>query len=141
MEAFKNRSDEWKKNISKANKEKRHHKGSKNGMYKKSCFEIWKKKYGIEEEQKRQIEANKKNSNNNKLEKNAMWKKKRNDLALYNIEIKSHPVFQYDFDGNFIKEWRSMNYASKSLNISMGTIKRCCNGSKTKGEFVWIYKK
>ena len=54
---------------------------------------------------------------------------------------RSTPVFQYDRNGNFIKEWDYILLASKELGINNANIGRCCRGElKTAGGFVWKYK-
>jgi len=56
-------------------------------------------------------------------------------------KIKSKPVFQYDLEGNFIKEWPSITEITKSLGIDGGNISSVCNGKyKTAGNFKWIFK-
>lgn len=37
-------------------------------------------------------------------------------------------VYQFDLNGNFIREWKSTREASRNLNISHANISRCCNG-------------
>lgn len=36
------------------------------------------------------------------------------------------PINQYDIEGNFIKEWPSLNEASRELKINVSSIKDCC---------------
>lgn len=51
-------------------------------------------------------------------------------------------VFQYDLQMNFIKEWSSIQLATKELNILEKSIRNCCNhkyGYKTAGTFKWEY--
>jgi hypothetical protein len=51
------------------------------------------------------------------------------------------PIFQYDKQGNFIKEWPSIKEASVNLNIDSGSITACCkNRLNTSGKFKWKYK-
>jgi group I intron endonuclease len=73
------------------------------------------------------------------------WKHKNNEEIIQKIEIKERqrtwkPVLQYDLEGNFIKEWRSITDASIGLNIKTQTITRCCKNLKTKTEFIWKFK-
>ena len=52
----------------------------------------------------------------------------------------SKKVFQYDLNGNFIKEWRTITEASRELNIYDTSIGRVCRGKKkTAGGFIWKY--
>lgn len=47
-------------------------------------------------------------------------------------------VLQYDLEGNFIKEWESINEATRCLNIGIGDINRCINNKrKTSNGFIW----
>lgn len=47
-------------------------------------------------------------------------------------------VYQFNLNGELIKEWRSISLASKETNINPGLISHCCNGlSKTAGGFIW----
>jgi hypothetical protein len=51
-------------------------------------------------------------------------------------------VFQYNLNGNFVKEWGSMVEASKALNVSESQISRVCRGKiKTAGGFILKYAK
>lgn len=48
-------------------------------------------------------------------------------------------VYQYDLEGNFIKEWENAKIASKELNISYNGIRNCVNKiTKSSGKFIWI---
>lgn len=60
----------------------------------------------LTEERKRNISMGNKNS----LKRKVYAKKQRK------------PIYQFDMDGNFIKEWESITQASKELKISMGGI-------------------
>lgn len=52
------------------------------------------------------------------------------------------PVNQYDLQGNFIKEWNSINEARDYLNYKseMGIIGTCKNRQKSSGGYIWEYK-
>lgn len=51
-------------------------------------------------------------------------------------------VYQYDINGNFIKEFRSARFAADCLSLSHSNISRCCNGlSKHAGGFIFRYEK
>lgn len=63
---------------------------------------------------------------------------------MYGIRGEGNPnsirVFQYDREGNFIKEWGSIIDASKELNISQTGISYCCKGKiPASGNFIWRY--
>jgi len=51
-------------------------------------------------------------------------------------------VYQYDLDGNFLKEFRSARTAAKEINTNHANISRCCNGEyqHTQG-FIFRYEK
>jgi len=51
-------------------------------------------------------------------------------------------IFQYDLEGNFIKEWKSIRSASFKINNSKGSdITGCCKGKlKTAYGYIWRYK-
>ena len=49
-------------------------------------------------------------------------------------------VLQFTKSGEFIKEWPSMNEASRQLKISCCNICRCCSGiRKSAGGYIWRY--
>jgi hypothetical protein len=49
-------------------------------------------------------------------------------------------VYQYDLDGNFIKEWESNKEASQILNISSNSIYgSCINVNRIAGQYQWRY--
>jgi len=55
--------------------------------------------------------------------------------------MKKRPVLQYSIDGEFIKEWEAVTYASKTLGINPGHITNVANGvGYTAGGFKWKYK-
>lgn len=55
----------------------------------------------------------------------------------YNFKVK--PILQYDIQGNFIKEWPSINDAEETLKIF--SIGKCANlQRKSAGGYVWRYK-
>lgn len=52
-------------------------------------------------------------------------------------------VLQYDLDGNFIKEFRSVGSIKRELNFSQTSIESCCRGNRGKYTaygFLWRYK-
>lgn len=66
---------------------------------------------------------------------------KAEHLRKFNI-LQQVSVFQYDLEGNFIKEWSSMTLANKEIGIDKSQISCCCKGkNKTAGGFKWKYKK
>lgn len=55
--------------------------------------------------------------------------------------VRSKSIIQYDMDGNFIKEWDSINLASIGLGLNISGISLCCNNIRNKrGGFIWKFK-
>lgn len=53
-------------------------------------------------------------------------------------KTKSIPVFQYDLQGNFIREWKSSKHAGEELKIDSGDITACRREKKkSAGGFIW----
>jgi hypothetical protein len=56
----------------------------------------------------------------------------------YPLQHKTEPVFQFDGDGNFLKEFSSIELAAKTIGTHPETIRRCFRGeSKTGMGFQW----
>lgn len=50
-------------------------------------------------------------------------------------------VLQYDLEGNFIAEYKSISEANRSTSTSAGNICQCCKSKlKTAGGYKWKYK-
>lgn len=65
-------------------------------------------------------------------------------LSGRNNAIRYKAVLQYDLDGNFIQEYKSVKEANKKLGINIynSGIPHCCGGrNKTAFGYVWKYKK
>lgn len=43
---------------------------------------------------------------------------------------KSQPIIQYDLNGNFIKEWESLNLCADTLDLQESCISLCCSGKR-----------
>ncbi len=53
----------------------------------------------------------------------------------------SKSILQYTKDGEFIKQWESIQQASSALGINRSDIGSVCNGRyKTAGGFIWIFE-
>ena len=51
------------------------------------------------------------------------------------------PIFQYDIEGNFIKEWPSAKDIEKYLNFLATNVGRCCKGKIfSSNGYIWRYK-
>lgn len=50
-------------------------------------------------------------------------------------------ILQFDLNGNFIKEWKGLKEAARTLNIKPPNLTACLKGrQKTCGGFIWKYK-
>lgn len=57
------------------------------------------------------------------------------------VKDKRKPILQYDLEGNFIREWKSIQKASQKLQLHATLIVKCCKKSLNKtGGFIWKYK-
>jgi group I intron endonuclease len=65
---------------------------------------------------------------------------KINLRKIHNYRAKS--ILQYDLEGNFIKEWESINEIYRSLNIDMSALIQCVKKLKqtSASGYQWIYK-
>ena len=64
------------------------------------------------------------------------WKNKLHKPTMH----KGKKVKQYDMEGNFIKEYRSISMASKKTKINISNIYRVLNKKrKMAGGYIWIY--
>lgn len=67
---------------------------------------------------------------------------RRQEIIDKSIEKISRIVYQFDLNGNFIKEYKSVREASRELDFSHSNISRCCNGIfKHTGGFIFRYDK
>lgn len=68
-------------------------------------------------------------------------KRKLSEMKKAYYENKKFPVYQFDLEGNFIREWDSMSSVEGSLNISHGNILAVIKKEKmTAGKFIWCKK-
>ena len=64
-----------------------------------------------------------------------------NDGQIKRARFKRKKVYQYDLNGNLIKEWISVNDAGRN-GYSQGHVASCCRGErKTHKGFIWSYEK
>jgi len=57
------------------------------------------------------------------------------------IKDRNKPIFQYDLNGNFIKEWNSASEIEKQLKLSHTNISACCAGKRRQAYgFNWKFK-
>lgn len=57
------------------------------------------------------------------------------------IKTQKKPVLQYDFEGNFLKEYSSMTEASEHTGILNSDLSYCCSGKlKSAGGYQWTFK-
>lgn len=122
------RPSEWGEHISKSKKGKPGKKGKENPNYGKH----------LSEETKKKISEKTKGENNHFYGKHFSDEHKRN-LA------KSQPckkVQQFTKDGQFVKEFSSLNEAARETGIALSQISKCCSGKPnfvTAGNSVWKY--
>lgn len=74
-----------------------------------------------------------------------IWRYKTNNYPT-KIERYNTPrlkrIYQFDINGNFIKEYLSSEIAERELNIDSGSIKKVCyKQRKLAGGFIWSYDK
>lgn len=56
-------------------------------------------------------------------------------------EKNNKPILQFDLNGTFIREWKSITQASKELNNSLDNISSCCLGRrKTSKGYIFKFK-
>lgn len=68
-------------------------------------------------------------------------KKQRKQSSINGKIYCSKKVLQYDLNGNFIKEWKSLSEASRELKLNRGNIGTCCRLHKgTAGGYIWKFK-
>lgn len=62
-------------------------------------------------------------------------------ISLSKLNVGSIAVYQYDLQGNFIKEWISASKVQRELGILNSKINMVCKGKRNKaGGFIWKYK-
>lgn len=67
--------------------------------------------------------------------------KQRENCRKLGKKPKFKPTLQYDLQGNFIKEWDSVEEAGTQSNINVSNIAACCREErKTAGGYIWRYK-
>lgn len=68
-------------------------------------------------------------------------KNRKREVLDRQSENSGKKVYQYDLDGNFLKEFRSARTAASELNLNHGNISRCCNGKfKHTGGYIFRYE-
>ena len=85
------------------------------------------------------------NKTNNKSENLEWCDQKYNNN--YGTRVKrqsdkcSKPVIQLTKDGEFVREWKSMNDVQRNLGYSNGNISSCCTGRyKSAYNYIWKFK-
>lgn len=83
---------------------------------------------------------NPKNVGNKKPRTEEQKEKIRNSIIGKKIE--RHKILQFDLDGNFIKEWKSLRDIEKfDSSLKRNQISKCCKGEKDfYAEYIWKYK-
>lgn len=73
-----------------------------------------------------------------------LGKKQSKETVRKAAEGKYKTVYQYDIDGNFVKEWQSAKHVEQELNIKASNISMCCNNVKnhlSAGSYKWSYSR
>lgn len=75
-------------------------------------------------------------------DENGQGNKNRKKDILNGVSKKmSRKVYQYDLNGNFIKEYRSVRLAASELGLNHSNISRCCNGIyRHTGGYIFKYE-
>ena len=113
---------------------------NKNENWRKKSGELLKNKWEDQDFRQRHNKITSKTLS--ELHKNDSFKKKLSDaIKKRNVEYSSKPVIQYNLDGNFIKEWKSLADIHRELGFKKSSISKCCLGKqKTAYGFIWKYK-
>jgi group I intron endonuclease len=119
-------SDETRTKISETKIKKGLCVGDKNPMFGTCAYNKWVEKFGIEIANIKKNEANKKNSEKNSGENNPMFGVSRPMVSELNKKLKGKRVTQYHLNGEFNKEYSSINEAAKENDLHPGKIVRNC---------------
>ena len=71
-----------------------------------------------------------------------IWKYEDSNKKIELFNPYRRKICQYDLQGNFLKEWKSINKVEKELKIYRSNVWACCNnkkGYKTAGGYIWKY--
>lgn len=138
-------SDNTKKKISEYAKERR---GSKNPNYKHKWSKEMKnkaserhKKENLSPETIRKMsESAIKNARKGEL--NPFYGQKHTEETKRLLsKLRSRSIYMFDKDGNFIREYESINAAAKDFGISSVGISNCCRHvTNSSGGYIWKYK-
>ncbi len=90
-----------------------------------------------------QPSIHRKDNNENYTLDNCQFIEKGLNTVERNIRVLSKIIFQFDLQGNFIKEWFGIRKASRELKINQSDITQCAKGNSNYshvGGFIWKYK-
>jgi group I intron endonuclease len=97
------------------------------------------------EEHKRKISESHKGMKKDWVSKNFKGQKHTPERISHRIKViknKHNPIYQYDLEGNFIREWETAKKAAETLKLSNGTLSTIIgNFNKTLGGFRFTRQK
>lgn len=65
----------------------------------------------------------------------------KNPKAIRTVERPNRPIYQYDMEGVFIKEWKSISEAARNVIIKPSGIYQSCKSNKISAAgFIWRFK-
>jgi hypothetical protein len=68
-------------------------------------------------------------------------RKRQSDMFMGMVRCKTTEILQYDLDGNFIREWKTVKLACDELNLRASGISSVLTGRyKHSGGYMWKYK-
>jgi group I intron endonuclease len=113
-------------------------------------FGKWNKGKNRSDEAKKKVSDSKKGNTYKKNKKCSEETKRKMSISRIGRNItwgdkisKSNmkPIIQYDLDGNIIREYPSITYASKEMNLSISVISSCIRKKrKTRGNYFFKFK-
>lgn len=112
--------------------------GIKNKLSQNDCKFLWFRNNAY---LLKQASIHRKNSDGNYTISNCKYIEQKDNIGIANKENKSKQILQYNKNNILIKEWKSINSASRALNMTDTNICNALSGrSHSAGGFIWRYK-